>query len=283
MTDKMTDVTEHAELLSRVAPVATSPCRVISGAASDTISETNALITGVPEGGYVLVESGAHDPLVNGTVRQLVDIGLVVVHRGESLDKFVTILHRPYRDSLYFVTSNPQKVAEISGAVGAMHLHACDLDLPELKHDDVEVIAADKARRAYDTVQRPVVCTDGGIFLNSYGGFPGSNSKQAATLLKTDGLLKLLEGIDDRTAVRRNVAAIYDGRKMRTYVSEKALTVATSPRGTYSSYPMDPILVPMDDSLGRTYAEIPVSERARFTELPFLIDSLRKDLVSLSL
>jgi XTP/dITP diphosphohydrolase len=189
----------------------------------------------------------------------------------------VAAFHRPFVDSRYFVTGNPTKLLELRHAAEIEHLHGCDFDLPELKDDDIARIAEHKARQAYEIVRRPVVSTDGGIFLSAYGGFPGPNSKQAATLLKPVGLLKLLDGINDRGAVRRNTVACFDGTTMQSSTSQVPLTIAPEARGTYPSYPMDKILVPVHDANrnGLTYAEIPVEERARFTELPALAEFVR--------
>ncbi len=189
----------------------------------------------------------------------------------------IAAFHRPFPDSLYLVSGNPRKLLELRAAADWAHLHGCDFDLPELKHDDIARIAADKARQAFAIVGRPVVSTDGGIFLDALDGFPGPNSKQAATKLKPEGLLKLLAGTENRNGRRRNTVVWFDGRNMRTHTDEVPIAIADAARGTYPAYPLDRVLIPTDakNSDRRTYAEMPPEERVIFTELPGLSDFIK--------
>ena len=206
-------------------------------------------------------------------------LGWVPAAQSDDEETGVTVaaFHRPFPDSVYFVTSNPMKLREMRSAVAHAHLHACDFDIPELKHDSIEKIADDKARRAYAIVRRPVLCTDGGIFMDAYDGFPGPNSKQAATKLKPEGLLRLLVGVQNRNGSRRNAAAFFDGYQMSVEVSEVPVRFSEEPRGTHPSYPMDKILIPVTEAnvAGLTYAEMPPEERGRTSEVPALAAFVR--------
>lgn len=211
--------------------------------------------------------------------RILRELGWVPVAKdGESSARVVVAaFHRPYADSRYFVTGNAQKVLELRTASGMKHLHGCDFDLPELKSDDIVGIAVDKARRSYNVIRHPVIVTDGGIFFDKFGGFPGSNSKQAAELLGPDGLIKLFVGSDNRSGVRRNAVACFDGVTMTTYCHEVALEISETPRGDYPAYPMDKILIPLSLANPKklTYAEMPLDKRVAFTELSALAEFVR--------
>jgi len=189
----------------------------------------------------------------------------------------VAAFHRPFPDSVYFVTGNPVKLLELRHAASVPHLHGCDFDMPELKHESIERIAEDKARQAYAIVGRPVLCTDGGIFMHAYPGFPGPNSKQAATILKPDGLLRLLADGRDRSGSRMNAVAYYDGLTMRVATQSVAVRFAEESRGSYPSYPMDKVLIPevSGNEEGLTYAEMPPEKRGRYTELAALVESVR--------
>lgn len=196
---------------------------------------------------------------------------------GDGDRVIVAAFHRPHPDSRYFVTGNSQKLLEMREAINLPHLTGCDFDLPELKDDDVARIAEHKARQAFNLVGRPVVSTDGGIFIDSLGGFPGANSKQAATRLKPEGILKLMKGITDRRGLRRNAVACFDGKTMRTHTEEYPIAIADEPRVSHPSYPLDAILVPLDprNAAGLTYAEMPPEDRVALTELPALADFIR--------
>jgi XTP/dITP diphosphohydrolase len=217
---------------------------------------------------------------------QMRTLGWVTVALSEEEGSRVIIaaFHRSFPDSVYFVTSNPLKLLEMRTAIAVPHLHGCDFDLPELKHDSIEKIAEDKARQAYAIVRRPVLCTDGGIFMDAYDGFPGPNSKQAATKLKPEGLLKLLVEVDNRDGRRMNAAAYFDGVRLSIETQSVQICFATEPRGTHPSYPMDKILIPTCEKNrdGKTYAEMPPEDRVSLTELPALAVFVEKILSKVS-
>ena len=147
----------------------------------------------------------------------------------------------------------------------------CNIDIPEIKSDDIIDIAKDKAKKSFDHIGHPVIVTDGGIFIDALHGFPGPNSKQAALCLGPEGILKLLVGEERRTAVRRNCLVYFDGVDYRVCVSEMSLTISAELRdSSFSAYPLDRILIPVhgDNPDGKTYKEMPVEERVQFTELP---------------
>ena len=223
---------------------------------------------------------GLHPTWIRESMRALgwVPTAQVDLDSIEGAGITLVTFHRPFPDSVYFVTGNPMKLLEMRTAVHHQHLHGCDFDVPELKHDDIETIAEDKARRSYAIVRRPVLCTDGGIFMDAYDGFPGPNSKQAATKLKPEGLLRLLVGVENRNGSRRNAAAFFDGYQMSVEVSTVPVRFATDPRGTYPSYPMDKILIPTTAAnvAGLTYAEMPPEERGRTSEVPALAEYLER-------
>jgi|GEM_PF-5375963 non-canonical purine NTP pyrophosphatase (RdgB/HAM1 family) len=210
----------------------------------------------------------------NWIVRILSELGLVNISSNGSETHRVSVLtfHKPMETSLYFASSSAGKVIELQSKCKNHLLHLANIDVAELKHDDIVEIAKDKARKSYEALQHPVIVTDGGIFINALKGFPGPNSKQAATLLGPAKILKLLEGEMDRAAIRRNCMVYYDGTAFKTCVAEVPLMVSESVTDSeYKAYPLDTILVPVHEQnpLGKTYKQMPVEERVTFTELPF--------------
>lgn len=250
------------------------------------------------EGSYVVfdfiqdIENGGFENKGNKNVLQaawvrdaMQELGWVpVAYDGEDGKRVgIVAYHRPFPDSVYFVTGNPVKLLEMREASRYEHLHGCDFDLPELKHDSIEKIAEDKAIRAFRLILRPVICTDGGIFMDAYDGFPGPNSKQAAMKLKPEGLLRLLNGVENRNGQRINAVAFFDGKNLQVETKSVPVRFATEPRGTYPSYPMDKVLIPLVESneAGLTYAEMPVEERGRATELGALAEFVRESAMKL--
>ena len=75
---------------------------------------------------------------------------------------------------LTLVTGNPGKLAEWRRIVPKQYeLEALDVDLTEIQSLDSRKIAADKARRAYEVVGKPVIVEDLAAGLDVLNGLPG--------------------------------------------------------------------------------------------------------------
>lgn len=205
--------------------------------------------------------------------RMLGELGWVPVFAdGSDAHRVRTaVFHKCIEGGVYFATGNPQKVQELNQAVGASFptLYPYAIEFDEIKSDDLEKIVAAKLRQSYAAIQKPVMCTDGGVFIEALNGFPGENSKQAAQKLGAAGLLKLMASVGNRKAVRRNCIGYYDGSVVKTSVCEVICDVGKEIRQAYPSYEIDKILIPVSEKNPNrlTYAEMPVSERVVFTEL----------------
>lgn len=175
---------------------------------------------------------------------------------------------------VYFVTGNPVKVLELNLAMKGtgVQLAFCGLEVDEIKADSIEKIVIDKASKAYAKLGKPAVCTDGGIFIDALGGFPGENSKQAAQKIGCAGILSLLKSARQRTAARKNCLAYFDGAGPRTLTMEIPCEISEEIRELYPAYELDKILIPISPLNPKrlTFAEIPVEDRVPMTELPQL-------------
>merc|ERR1712100_713437 len=73
-----------------------------------------------------------------------------------------------------------------------------DLKLPEIQGDTVAEICHAKAEAAFASLQRPVVVQDSGFAIAALSGFPGPYTKYVLQTIGVEGLLKLMEGQEDR-------------------------------------------------------------------------------------
>jgi XTP/dITP diphosphohydrolase len=193
----------------------------------------------------------------------------------------VVCYNKPGKDSIYFVTSNSQKVIELLETVNddGLDIRPLLLEIDEIKSDSTERITARKLKDAYAVVGHPVMCTDGGIFVRALNDFPGENSKQAAMKLRAKGIIKLLDGVSDRLAIRRNTLGYFNGLSLDVFTAEVPCEIAYEVREVrYPSYELDRILVPLskDNKDRLTYCEIPVNQRVSMTELPQFADFIKQ-------
>ena len=60
---------------------------------------------------------------------------------------------------ILFVTGNSNKLAEVKRILGnEFNVTNINLDIPEIQSTDVTEVVIDKAKRAFDIVQKPVMC-----------------------------------------------------------------------------------------------------------------------------
>ncbi len=113
---------------------------------------------------------------------------------------------------LTIVTSNAHKAAEVaaffSGDVEVTHVA---LDLPEHRSDDVGEIAREKAQYAYEQLKTPLMVDDTGLFIDALKGFPGPYAAFVLNTLGNAGILKLMDGVPDRSARFTTAIAFADG------------------------------------------------------------------------
>ncbi len=107
--------------------------------------------------------------------------------------------------TINFITSNKGKIAALERALkaenaGDVEVVAQDLGVLEPQFDTVKEVSLYKAQRAFEMLQKPVLVEDGGFCIAALNDFPGVYTKYAVKTIGADGIIKLLEGVEDRRA-----------------------------------------------------------------------------------
>ncbi|KAL5362535.1 inosine triphosphate pyrophosphatase-like protein [Aspergillus floccosus] len=131
-----------------------------------------------------------------------------------------------------FITSNPNKLLEVTAILPTtIHFTHRALDIPEIQ-GSLEEIAIAKCRRAAEIVQGPVLVEDSALEFRAMKGLPGPYVKYFFEALGNDGLNKLLDGFDDRTAEAVCTFAYSPGPSVEPRVFQGRIEgVIVSPRG----------------------------------------------------
>ena len=155
-----------------------------------------------------------------------------------------------------FVTTNEHKRREVQQILGVA-LGRANLDLPEIQAIDPAEVAAEKARAAREALgdtDLPVLVEDSGLMVDAWGGFPGALTKWLMQSVGNEGLLRMLDPGEDRSARAVCVVALAEADgKLQMFRGEVRGTVAESPRGE-GGFGYDPVFVPGWSSL--TYAQM---------------------------
>ncbi|MHA1247258.1 MAG: XTP/dITP diphosphatase [Candidatus Thorarchaeota archaeon] len=164
------------------------------------------------------------------------------------------------RDSVILVTQNRHKLAELTPLFKRYNVpfETTSYEKFEIRSDDVEQIARAAALHAADVFGRPVVVDDTGLFIDALNGFPRAYPAFVLDTIGRKGILRLMEGVEDRTARFVTAVGFSDSTMVKTFVGEMKGVIALEERGT-GGFGYDPIFVP--EGFDRTYAELSFEEK----------------------
>jgi XTP/dITP diphosphohydrolase len=168
------------------------------------------------------------------------------------------------RDRLVLVTQNKHKIAELKPLFDEYNVSfdTTDIEKLEIRSQSVEEIALNAARHAYEALKRPVVVDDTGFFLSGLNDFPGSYAAYVLQTIGYQGILKLLEGVPNRSARFVTAVAFCNDVVLQSFVGEMVGDVKDTPSGT-GGFGYDPIFIPR--GLTKTYAQLSLAEKVKIS------------------
>jgi len=170
-----------------------------------------------------------------------------------------------------FITGNQHKADYLAKWLGQEVKHQ-KIDLVEIQSLDLHTVVENKARRAYDLVQRPVLVEDVALTFHALGHLPGPLVKWFLEEIGTEGLCKLLRPFEDKRATASIMYGLFDGKVLHTFEAHVEGIVADQPRSLDSlewknSLSWNSVFIP--NGTTKTYAEMtddelkPFSHRAK--------------------
>ncbi len=159
-----------------------------------------------------------------------------------------------------FVTTNAGKFREAAALLKeqGVDIEHFDLLLPEVQADTSEEVAQYSAKVLGEEADFDFFVDDSGFYVDALKGFPGVYSSYVYRTVGLAGVLRLMEGVERRTARFETVIVLWHAGETRTFRGECRGTVAHEPRGT-GGFGFDPIFLP--DGHDRTFAEMAVEEK----------------------
>jgi len=106
-------------------------------------------------------------------------------------------------NTIHFISSNKQKQAALQQVFDskgvAVNVASVNLDIIEPQANSVAEVSKAKAITAYEKLGKPILVEDGGFAVEALNGFPGVYSKYILQTIGVEGLLRLMNGKDERT------------------------------------------------------------------------------------
>lgn len=160
--------------------------------------------------------------------------------------------------NLTVATGNDHKVEELETALAGtdVTLTRHEPSIHEIDAHDVETVAIQKAQDAAEDIgaDGPVMVDDTGLYVTALDEFPGSHASYFIERCGIEGLLTLMEGIDDRSAYFKTSIALYrpEEETIETYGGTCHGRISIEPRGT-AGFGYDPVFIP--EGHDKTFAE----------------------------
>ncbi|XP_059059375.1 inosine triphosphate pyrophosphatase [Achroia grisella] len=187
------------------------------------------------------------------------------------------ILKRMATKTLTFVTGNVKKLEEVRAILGnnfPLEVINHKLDLPELQ-GEIDEVSIQKCQEAARRLKKPVIVEDTCLCFRALNGLPGPYIKWFLEKLGPEGLIKLLEGWEDKSAEAVCTFAYCAGDEACEDVKifqGKTQGTIVPPRGS-RDFGWDCVFQP--DGYDRTYSELPKEEKNKISHRYKALDKLK--------
>jgi non-canonical purine NTP pyrophosphatase (RdgB/HAM1 family) len=162
------------------------------------------------------------------------------------------------KGELTFITGNPAKAKYLAEYFRLPIAHQ-KLDVPEIQSLDLREVVEAKAKSAYAILGTPVLVEDVSVTFMALKRLPGPLIKWFLETLGNDGLCKLLDGYDDRSAVAEVMYGYCDGGDVHIFHGRVDGHISTNPRGE-TKFGWDPVFIP-NGHTETTWAEMSGDEK----------------------
>jgi XTP/dITP diphosphohydrolase len=158
-----------------------------------------------------------------------------------------------------FVTSNKGKFAEARGIFG--DLEQKDIGYTEIQADTLEEVAIFGMKEVAARLHGPVMLEDAGLFIEALQGFPGVYSAYVQKTIGNDGILRLMEKVENRRAFFKSVVVYAEPElEPQMFTGIVRGQIGYEARGTLG-FGYDPIFYVDERSLG----EMEITEKNRIS------------------
>jgi len=131
-----------------------------------------------------------------------------------------------------------------------------------MQFDKIEDVAKESVRFAANQLNKPCIKNDSGLVISSLKGFPGPYTKFIEETITEEGILKLLDGKDDRSAEFVEVLAFCEPQKEPImFKSITKMKINIEKKGNFG-WGFDKILIP--EGQEKTLAEFDDNERTKY-------------------
>lgn len=173
--------------------------------------------------------------------------------------------------SLYFITGNKGKLAEVQSILG--NVEALDIDLPEIQSLDAHEIIKAKLIEAQKHQTGEFIVEDNSLYLEGIKGLPGPLIKWFMKTVGNDGIYKMAEAFGNFKAEARVIIGYSNSAGEISFFEGNTRGTIVAPRGS-EGFGWDPIFQP--EGYDKTFAELTPEEKNSFSMRRIAVEKLKE-------
>lgn len=175
--------------------------------------------------------------------------------------------------TLYFLTGNKKKLAEIQSILG--NVEALDIDLPEIQELDAHKIIAAKLKEAQKHHKGEFIVEDTSLYLDGLNGLPGPLIKWFLQTVNNEGLYKMAESFGNFNCKAKTIIGYSDANGNIEFFEGNINGILVAPRG--EGFGWDPIFQP--EGYTKTFGELTPEEKNSFSMRKIAAEKLKEYLI----
>ncbi|AFZ70007.1 non-canonical purine NTP pyrophosphatase, rdgB/HAM1 family [Caldisphaera lagunensis DSM 15908] len=181
--------------------------------------------------------------------------------------------------SICIVSQNEGKIKEIQNILDNFNikLKKCNAEKIEIQDEDIDKIAIYAALNAYKSVKEPLLVDDSALYIRSLNNFPGAYTNFVYKTIGIKGILKLMEGINDRFAFFKTSLVYIDENGYKLFNGIVEGNIAYEPRGKHG-FGFDPIFIPMN--CNKTFSEMDINEKNNYSHRSKAVNEFAKWIIT---
>lgn len=129
-------------------------------------------------------------------------------------------------EEVIFVTHNKGKIESAQKLLKGVNFKTYEYELEEPRSDDIKYISKYKVEEAYKLVNKPCISLDCGFWIDELEGFPRAFVNFALDTIGINGILKLMEGKENRRCRFTECLSYYDGKELHQFMGKHEGTIS---------------------------------------------------------
>jgi inosine triphosphate pyrophosphatase len=177
--------------------------------------------------------------------------------------------------SLFFITGNPGKFAEVKTLIP--EVEQIDIDLDEIQDLDPQKVIEHKLKQALAEHSGELIVEDTSLYFEGMKGLPGPLIKWFLKALKNEGLTALAQNLPSSKATAKTILGYAPSSDTIQFFSGEIKGTIVPPRGD-KGFGWDAIFQP--DGSEKTFGEMTLEEKTQFSMRRLAVEKLQAFLQS---